>query len=1089
MSDVIDDPARTDPIIAPDGVPPQLVAALLAIRADACDYGKARAIGELLKASMMDCAFELWQWWLAFDPDRNASSYKSSWLDLGDIKILPTEAIKTIHQRALEVEGEVEVAASPVEAPASLVEVAAQDEVIAASAQPSPPGANTCDDPDPLDAPGDAREEPCSVAAMRTVNDPAPAKRPAPPHTPRAGRRKAPPRKRRQAPDQGPSPVDVAPDIEEIKRALALIVAPGDVVEARVFGVRKANKSYRVGLNYVGYFDDMNDLAKAVAVYRRGDDLQKAGIFITPNPVKPGLLLRSKNVLSRGGSATTDPDIKRRLWLLVDVDPDRVVDGDIIKGIPADAAEHESAMELATVIKDAMMMKRGWPAPLRASSGNGAHLMWRIDLPNDDDAKELVNACLATLDSQFSADGVKVDTCVGNAARIWKLYGTPSWKGSPDEPSGRVHRVARVFSPPDPNAVVTLEQLEELAQASRDLKADEAAQAEAEAIARVNANRRPTPNRRGAGGAGRSRVEMEDFSIDEFIASHIPGVSAQPWSNGGRKWTPKVCPMNHEHADSSAYIGELSSGEIVAGCHHDSCPWGWQELREHFEPLARERRERAEDCKRRIPPPARIKDAIAGSAQPSPPGANTCDDPDPSPRWRRQPTDAQLSLRLGLHLDGGGERVIYAEGGVWRYDADTGAWGIVYPSEMVCRVLEWDGEDIVVKVKGEDKVKGKVKIGARNSLAALALLRFRREHEGRLFFERRAFGFCVDGEYIKADVDAGEVTQHPISPDWRVTAALPCAYDPDTRGPLLQQYLNTVHQGKPDADARVRLMGELCFVALCGLGPHFNRAILCYGGQGTGKSQFLEILSGLVPRELTCAIQPHELADDYKGAMLAGKLLNVVSECDESGVMKEAGFKAVVSGDEITRRKIRSEPFKFRPQALHVFAGNRLPPAPGVSDAFLIRWLLVGFERTFRGTRREVKNIGCKIIAGELAAVVSWAVDCGRGLVARGHYTVPASTDGIFARWRIESDNVAAWAEERTEELPVDTPRSSWWKLDSAYRAYSEWCAEGGFRRVNKSNFSNRLEAAGFERGRSNGVRFRLEEVADDGASPLFLVS
>ena len=61
-------------------------------------------------------------------------------------------------------------------------------------------------------------------------------------------------------------------------------------------------------------------------------------------------------------------------------------------------------------------------ADKQADSGNGAHLLYRLDLPNDADAKRLVDGCMKSLAQRFTDSQVPVDTTVGNAARIWKLY-------------------------------------------------------------------------------------------------------------------------------------------------------------------------------------------------------------------------------------------------------------------------------------------------------------------------------------------------------------------------------------------------------------------------------------------------------------------------------------------------------------------------------------------------------------------------------------------------------------------------------------------------------------------------------------------
>ena len=64
-----------------------------------------------------------------------------------------------------------------------------------------------------------------------------------------------------------------------------------------------------------------------------------------------------------------------------------------------------------------------------ADSGNGAHILVRIDLPNDDPSKELIERCIAAIFFRFNDNLESVDQTVTNASRIWKLYGTLACKG------------------------------------------------------------------------------------------------------------------------------------------------------------------------------------------------------------------------------------------------------------------------------------------------------------------------------------------------------------------------------------------------------------------------------------------------------------------------------------------------------------------------------------------------------------------------------------------------------------------------------------------------------------------------------------
>jgi hypothetical protein len=72
---------------------------------------------------------------------------------------------------------------------------------------------------------------------------------------------------------------------------------------------------------------------------------------------------------------------------------------------------------------------QGWPQPVSADSGNGIHLLYSIDLPNDDSSRDLVKGSLEALAARFDDGAVKIDRSVHNAGRIVKLHGTVANKG------------------------------------------------------------------------------------------------------------------------------------------------------------------------------------------------------------------------------------------------------------------------------------------------------------------------------------------------------------------------------------------------------------------------------------------------------------------------------------------------------------------------------------------------------------------------------------------------------------------------------------------------------------------------------------
>ena len=329
-------------------------------------------------------------------------------------------------------------------------------------------------------------------------------------------------------------------DVAEIRRALALLHEPGSVAELRVPHTPRRTVS--------GYFTDRNKLANAAGVWSG----KAPGVYVTVNPVKRDLLARSDNRVRVYARATTgDADVVCRRWLPVDFDPVRA------GGISSTDTEHKAALARARDFRD-WLLTLGFPpaAILLADSGNGAHVLVRIDLRNDVAARTLVQRCLEAAAFAFNDDQVLVDVGVFNAARIWKVYGTLAAKGEnlPERP----HRFARLLEVPDPPLPASRDMLERLA-----------------AMAPAGA----------ANGARARREHGTDFDLERWIGEHnLPVARSGAW-NGGRRWVLNPCPWNTEHTNGAAYIVRFPSGAIAAGCHHNGCQGNdWRTLRDLVEP-------------------------------------------------------------------------------------------------------------------------------------------------------------------------------------------------------------------------------------------------------------------------------------------------------------------------------------------------------------------------------------------------------------------------------------------------------------------------------------------------------------------------
>jgi P4 family phage/plasmid primase-like protien len=882
-------------------------------------------------------------------------------------------------------------------------------------------------------------------------------------------------------------------DKKAILEALS-ILCPSGVVELRALDTEPGSGYDRT---VSGYFDHHHHEALADAALRLAGGA--AGVYITLQEIKEDLLGRACNrarPIKKKDPTTSDPDVTAYRWLPLDFDADKP------KGVSSNEAEHALAHDAARVCMDALHAE-GWPDPVYADSGNGAHVLYRLPAGWATGADgEKIKAVLAALIKRFSVAGVDLDAKVFNPARIWKLPGTVARKGDPI-PS-RPHRMSKIISAPEVVEVVRAELLDVLVVEGQAIlnppKPQRPVLAPGESRLPIvagmvgAADAASAPTKKAVSKPQQQAHEDTDEKVESALAC-IPADDRDVWLNVGAAlhewgsprarvlwdgWSMQSEKFEMKEQDkawnSFREGGRNGKARTIATVYRLAQENGW----EH--PAARAKRERQESSGSNVvhlrqpapaskPAAAAKPPAAAPSPSPAPPAAS------PPKRWSgvlpppsdacffHQPNDLDLALQFMADVEAGvGQELVFDEGALWHYTPSNKIWRQVKQSDLTRHVTVWH-RSFVYNAKGEIKQTSTgedmtAEINAAKCRGAYWMASQNRTVE-RFFEDSKTGVVTADGTFLTADFRRGEIDFEPAGPDTRARAALPCNYVEDAKGALLQNYLSTVHEGLPDAEDRVRLMGEIAFVALTGLGPKLNKAILCYGTQGTGKSVFLEILSGLVPYDAQCAIQPHEIAHEYYGAELVGMLLNVVTECNEAEVMTEAGFKAVISGETITRRHIRGDPVKFRPRALHVFAGNKLPPAPGASDAFWVRWIPIGFERKFRETDREIKDLGARIVAEELDAVLAWAVECGRELLKRRKYTMPGSAEKLFKRWKTDSDSVAAWLDDECAILPDTTERRLFWRAGDAYKTYKKWCEDNGYRAFNSCNFKNRLETAG----------------------------
>ena len=759
-----------------------------------------------------------------------------------------------------------------------------------------------------------------------------------------------------------------------IADGLKRLLEPGQVTELRALNYQRPGSTYSCTTS--GYFDDFGKLAEEAAKLSP----YCSGVYFVPNPVNPNLLARVCNKvkpMGKGDATTSDHDVIRRHWLPIDCDSQRV------SGISATDEERGLAFDCADCIRG-YLKGQGWPDPAHADSGNGAHLLYRIDEPTDDNG--LVKACLESLAQRFSTDKVHVDTSVFNPARIWKCYGTLARKGEnlPERP----HRLAKLWYVPENLEVVTTDRLNALAAT----------------VARVT---RVTPKKAAQNG---------DFDLEAWISTHL-GATQHKRTAEGDVWTIEVCPFNSEHSRGEAFIIRRSDGTIGAGCQHDSCTWGWRELRERLEP----------GCYDRAPEQA------INRLEPESVGGNI-------------PTDFPLTDL------GNAERLIAAHGENLRYDVNRGAW------------LIWNG-----KRWEHDQTSEIDRLAMKVVRSMYKQLREAGQEEGRKLFDHikrsesqprlaamvtlaaKLPGVTVQAKDLDHDpcllnclngtVDLRSGALRPHARGDMMTKLAPVEYDPGALCPRWIQFLGEVFLGDSEVIGFVKRMAGYVLTA-----DTREESVFILTGKGqNGKTKMVEALRAVLgdyaaDTPFTTFIERRSDSATNDLAALVGKRLVTASEGEDSQSFNESLLKQLSGGDQITCRFLHKEFFTYTPTFKVLFCTNEVPRIRSQNYAMKRRLKLVPFRQRFydrEDGRKPVKDdqLLPKLLA-EKSGILAWMVEgC---LEWRTHGLVTPKVIRAEVERLFESqDPLAEFIDDRCEVGPG-------WEVEVAdlWREYNQWCED-----------------------------------------------
>ncbi len=310
------------------------------------------------------------------------------------------------------------------------------------------------------------------------------------------------------------------------------------------------------------------------------------------------------------------------------------------------------------------------------------------------------------------------------------------------------------------------------------------------------------------------------------------------------------------------------------------------------------------------------------------------------------------------------------------------------------------------------------------------------------------------------DLTTGAITPHdPMRYLTKITAVAP-----GDECPTWRKFLIRITAGDADLQAFLQRIAGYALT-----GSVREHALFFFHGTGSnGKTTFIDALTwvlgdyaAVAAMEAFTATQGDRHPADL--AALRGARLVTASETEQGRRWDESRIKVLTGGDPITARFMRGDFFTYMPSFKILISGNHKPQLRSVDQAMRRRLHLVPFTAFIKPEERD-HELPAKLRA-EAGGILQWAI-AGSVEWQRNGLQPPAAVIAATDEYLQTQDSLAAWIEDCCETSP-----NAWDTPAELFASWTAWADKAGEYVGTQRVFGDRLEAAGFRRNRTHGVR------------------
>lgn len=727
-----------------------------------------------------------------------------------------------------------------------------------------------------------------------------------------------------------------------INKALSVLCEPGSVYEIRV-----VKTGWNGKLTTSGYFDDFGMMEQEC---RRLSNSGVKAVYFTINPCKPDLMARACNRTQEGAVSTTcDGEILKRTRLLIDCDPVRPA------GISSSDPQHVAAIERTRQIKD-YLTGEGFPEPLFGDSGNGGHLVYGIDLPNDSESNDLVKGFLESLAKRFTDSAIDVDLTVFNAARISKVYGTMTRKG--DNTPLNPHRLSKIIETPDRLQIVPVELLRKVGNVA---PVASAPASEPDWLNDLVAPEMHKPRE--------ATKEPANAKTPEFVEAMLAkkGLMWRPPFKHGDAiiWKLNECPNAKEHStEPDGACVTLQNGLVGFRCHHAHCVH--LKAKDVFDNVNKRKAESTSS----------------------------------EPKEKPEQMFARLADQFIEEYKTANRRALYADGVNYFYQDNH--YEVAREPEQFIRNFCHEND------------LGQSNYLASNLLKAVSNRCYNASAEMPFWncsnppIKRQNVIAYQNGLLDLDNIEKGLI---PHTDTWCSTACLPFDYDPSATCPIWLNFLNQASCNDPEWIATLQEYIGYCLSSDVSL----QKAMILTGQTRGGKGTILSVVENLIGNSCLGGFKLDQLASQFGLMSLIGKSVATVGEIELQGHPHMRRIieilKSIIGADKQTIERKHIDALSVRLGVRFFMACNELPRLLDSSGAMATRLLILPFDESFAG--RENTHLG-EQLKSELSGIANWAL---AGLVRLranlNKFTVCKRHLQAHQQFARETSTVLSWVLER----------------------------------------------------------------------------